>query len=145
MQAIDQAGVYHMEANNSTRILRKAGIAVITGVGGNLVLGMFMMTFLNVWGALKFIPWILAFNSAATGYGLIVKIQSRSPRWKIWAATAGLMTAGISVGIMALYFVYRFGETVFTPQDLIVYSAVTTVASLLGGLLAVKYIKLSRQ
>ena len=144
MQVIDQAVRFPMQPHNRINVFRKAAMAIITGVGGNLVLTMFLMTFLNVGPAIKFIPWILAFNSAATGYGIIIKTQNRSPRWKIWTATAGLITAAITVGIIALYGGYRFGEAIFSFQDLIGFGIVGMIAGLLGGLLAVKYIKMNR-
>ena len=90
---------------------------------------LFLMTFSNVFAAIKWIPWILAFNAAATGYGFIIKTQNRSFRWKIWSAFTGLTTVGITAGMLALYGVYRFGEVLMSFQDLMVYGGAGILAA----------------
>jgi len=121
------------------RVFRSFAQAVLIGVGGNWILFFFLLTFLHVLNAVRFLPWILAFNAASTGYLLVEKTAGRLPRRSLTAAIAGALTvifacAGIGLGIQFL-----LGRWVFPAADLVFFLLVGLGCSELGMLLGVKY------
>ena len=52
---------------------REIGWMTLTGVGGNVLVFLFLITFLHFLVAFKYIPWIIAFNTAVSGYALVDK------------------------------------------------------------------------
>ena len=70
--------------------LEKIMKAVFIGIGGNLILIVFFMTFLQIFEVIKFMPWIIAFNTAHTGYSLVDKAGNHPFYIKLTSVTAGL-------------------------------------------------------
>lgn len=124
-----------------TCIIRSISI----GVGGTLLLVLFLMTFLHIMEALKFIPWIIAFNSALAGYSLVEKTaeQLKYPKWT--AVSAGIAVVLISTGGLALINLMQSGEVLIFTGDLIVYLLCGIVFSFSGSILALKYLRLKNK
>lgn len=119
--------------------------SISIGVGGILLLILFLMTFLHIMEALKFIPWIIAFNSALTGYGLVEKTAGQLKYPRLSAALAGISVVLISSGGLALINLLQVGEVLIHTGDLIVYLLCGVVFSFLGSILALKYLRLKNK
>lgn len=115
------------------------------GVGGILLLVLFLMTFLHVTEALKFIPWIIAFNSALTGFSLVDKTAGQFKRPRTSAVMTGITIVMISTGGLALINMLQVGEILIYTGDLIVYLVCGIVFSFLGAVLAIKNVRLKNK
>jgi hypothetical protein len=116
--------------------------AVLIGIGGNIILILFLMTFLNIFEAIKFTPWIIAFNTAHTGYSLVDKTGKPHSRRKLISALAGLSNVMLTSGILVLLAVLTFGELFLGIRDIGFFIIVGVLCSEAGTLLAVKYYNL---
>jgi hypothetical protein len=146
----------HFEQNGSTMNLdasdakqtvlpaRNVAFSLLIGVGGNVVLFIFLLTFLHIFAAIKFIPWIIAFNTAAAGYSLVDKTQDLLKYPKTVSALAGGLNALITSGIITALSIYSFGERLLTVRDISLFVVIGLICNALGTILAVKYFKLQR-
>jgi hypothetical protein len=116
--------------------------AVITGVCGTLILVVFLNAILNVFQISKFVPFIVAFNTAMTGYSLIDKCRERIRHKHAWALSAGLLTAVITVGFLMTFSFYFLGENLLGLKMSLFLIIIGAVCSDLGALLAAKYLKI---
>jgi len=123
---------------------RNAALTLLIGVGGNVVIFIFLLTSLHIFAAIKFIPWIIAFNTAAAGYSLIDKTRSLLKYPKTVSALAGCLNALITSGIITAVSIYSFGERLLTVRDISLFIVIGLICSVLGTILAVKYFKLQR-
>lgn len=122
--------------------LRRIVKAVLIGIGGNVILILFLMTFLHIFEAFKFLPWIIAFNTAHTGYSLVEKTGKPHSRRKLISALAGISNVMITSGILALLALLSFGDLFLGIRDIGLFIVVGVLCSEVGTLLAVKYYKL---
>ena len=116
--------------------------AVFTGVCGTLILVVFLNAILNVFQMIKFIPFIVAFNTAMTGYSLIDKCRERIRHKHAWALSAGLSTAVITVGLLLTFSFYFLGEDLLGLKMSLFLIIIGAVCSELGALLAAKYLNI---
>ena len=123
---------------------RNAALALLIGVGGNVVVFIFLLTFLPILSAIKFIPWIIAFNTAVAGYSLVDKTRDYLKHPKTISALAGCLNALITSAIITAVSIYAFGERLLTIGDIGLFVVIGLIGSLLGTILAVKYFKLQR-
>ena len=64
-----------MSGKHNRRLPGKVAYAIFSGVCGTLLLVMFCAAILNVYQVVKYLPWMIAFNSAMTGFSLIEKTR----------------------------------------------------------------------
>jgi len=121
--------------------LKKILKAIAIGIGGNLILIVFLMTFLPILGIIKFMPWIIAFNSAHTGYSLVDKAEKHLAYRKLISALAGFANVMITIGFFAVLSVFLFGDQYLGIRDIGLFIIIGVLCSLIGTLLAVKYYK----
>jgi len=119
--------------------------AVLIGVGGNLVLFFFLLTFLHIFNAMRFVPWILAFNAASTGYLLIDKTDGRLPRRRLNTALAGALTVIVACAVIGLGIQFLLGTWLFSAAEIGFFLLVGIGCSELGMLLAVKYRRMKNE
>ena len=113
--------------------------AIFSGIGGNIVILVFLMTFLHIFETIKFMPWILAFNAALTGFALADKTGNHLACLKTISAIAGLFTVVVTCGIFAAASVLLFGDLFLALRDIGFFMVVGVVCSEIGTLLAIKY------
>jgi hypothetical protein len=123
-------------------LLGKAAYSILAGVFGAAVIVMFLAVFMELDRVVSFIPWIIAFNTAVTGYSLIDKTRHTLKYKQISSVCAGILTAIITYFLLSLLSFYLFGETLFSTWDLALFIIIGIVCSELGALLAIKYFKL---
>lgn len=121
--------------------LKKIIKAIFIGIGGNLILIVFLMTFLQIFEAIKFIPWIIAFNTAHTGFSLVDKAGKHPVYFKLTSVIAGLANVLITIGIFATLAVFLLGDLFLEIRDIGIFVIVGVLCSVLGSLLAAKYYK----
>ena len=116
--------------------------SIFAGVMGTILISLFLNTFLHVFEAVRFIPWIMAFTTAITGYSLLDKTRDQLKHKHISSISAGIINVIITYVVLTFLFVYMEGEFLFGLWDLIIFLIVGIVCSELGALLAIKYFKL---
>ena len=116
--------------------------AVFSGICGTLILVVFLNAILNVFQVMNLLPFIVAFNTAMTGYSLIDKCRERIRRKYAWALFAGLITVVFSAGLLVLFSLYFLGDNLLGPKLFLFLIIIGAVCSELGALLAVKYLKI---
>jgi len=122
----------------------KIAYSILSGVFGAILIVMFLSTFLNIFSVLKLIPWIIALNTAMTGYSLLDKTRGLLKYKHISAMISGILNVLITYFILILISVNIVGENLFSSRDLIVFLIIGTVCSELGAILAVKSFKLKK-
>jgi hypothetical protein len=132
------------DAKQTAHPVRSVVLTLLVGVGGNVVVFIFLLTFLHIIAAIKFIPWIIAFNTAVAGYSLIDKTRDHLKYSKTVSALAGCLNALITSGIITAVSIYSFGEQLLNIRDISLFVVVGLICSVLGTILAVKYFKLQR-
>jgi hypothetical protein len=129
---------------SKSHLLGKATYSILAGVIGTVLIVLFLTTFLHSHETVKFIPWIIAFNTAVTGYSLLNKTRHHFKYKQIASIGAGTLNVIITYGILTLLFFYSEGEYPFNSLDLIIYLIIGIVCSELGAILAIKYFKLTK-
>jgi hypothetical protein len=118
---------------------RKIIRAILSGIGGNIVILIFLMTFLHIFETIKFMPWILAFNAALTGFALADKTGNHPIYLKTISAIAGVLNVTVTCGLFAAASVLLFGDLFLGLRDIGFFMVVGLVCSEIGTMLAVKY------
>jgi len=129
-------------SEKSTSLAWEIGKAILIGVGGSLLLILFLSTILHVSSVRAYIPWIIAFNGAMSGYSLVDKTRDTVRRKKLTSAMIGAAIAGITILMMVVMSTLYIGENLLTLNDVIFFLLGGVIGSELGTLLGVKYFKL---
>ena len=125
-------------------LLGKFAYCILTGIFGTAVLIAFLAVFMELYRVVSFVPWIIAFNTAMTGYSLIDKTRDALKYKQVSSISAGILNVIITYFILSIVSFYLFGENLFTKWDFALFLVIGIVCSELGALLAIKYFKLKR-
>ena len=125
-------------------LLGKFAYCILTGVFGVAVLAMFLAVFIELYRVVPFVPWIIAFNSAMTGYSLMDKTRDTLKYKQVSSIIAGILNVIITCLLLSIFSLYFFGENLFSIWDFALFLIIGIVCSELGALLAIKYFKLKR-
>lgn len=125
-------------------LLGKFAYCILSGLFGTAVLIVFLAVFLEPYRVVPFIPWIIAFNTAMTGYSIVDKTRETIKYKQISSIGAGFLNIIITYFILSITSFYLFGENLFTKLDFALFAGIGIICSELGALLAIKYFKLSR-
>ena len=125
-------------------LLGKIAYCILTGIFGTTVLIAFLSVFMELYSVVSFIPWIIAFNTAMTGYSIIDKTRDTLKYKQIFSISAGVLNVIITCFLLSLLSFYFFSENLFTQWDFALFLIIGIVCSELGALLAIKYFKLKR-
>ena len=119
--------------------IRKILWSILVGIGGNVLVFLFLTTFLNFYAALKFIPWIIAFNCALTGYMMLDKTRSTLKYKKGFAILSGsLVVVAVSLFVVTAL-PNMIGTFQITVYDLFSWAFIGATLSGMGAMLAIKY------
>ena len=125
-------------------LLNKFAYSIFTGVIGSILLVAFLSLFIDIFSVVKFIPWIIAFNTAMTGYSLMDKTRDTLRHKHCASICAGMANVLITCGILILMSIYFLGENIFQIWDFMLFLIIGIACSELGALLAIKYFKLRK-
>ena len=123
-------------------LLGKFTYSIFVGVFGTIILVLFLATFLHTFEVVKFIPWIIALNTAITGYSLLDKTRNQLKYKQLFSISAGILNVIFTYVILSIISVNFLGEYLFGMWDFIVFLIIGVICSELGALLAIKYFKL---
>ena len=125
-------------------LLGKIAYCILTGIFGTAVLIAFLSVFMELYSVVSFIPWIIAFNTAMTGYSLLDKTKDTLKYKQISSIGAGVLNVIITYFLLSLFSFYFFDENLFSIKDFALFLVIGVICSELGALLAIKYFKLKR-
>ena len=120
----------------------KAIFSVLSGVIGTLVLTAFLVVIMGVYQVLKYLPLIIAFNTAMTGFSLIEKTKDLIVRKYPAAVGAGIANVVICLIALTLLSNYFAGENLIGVSTILLLLVIGSVCSALGAWLATKAQKL---
>ena len=126
-------------------LMGKFSYSILAGVFGVAVLVVFLSVFIELYSVVPFVPWIIAFNTAMTGYSLIDKTRDTLKYKQACSISAGILNVIITCLLMSIFSLYFFGENLFSILDFAFYLIIGIVCSELGALLAIKYFKLNKR
>lgn len=129
---------------NNFSLPGKIAYSVLSGVFGAILIIMFLSTFLHIFSVLKFIPWVIALNTAITGYSLLDKTRNQLKHKQLSSISAGILNVIITYLILGLISVCLFDENLIGYRNLLLYLIIGIVCSELGAILAIKYFKLKK-
>ncbi len=125
-------------------LLGKIAYSIFVGVFGTILLVLFLATFLHTFEVVKFIPWIIALNTAITGYSLLDKTRDQLKYRQLFSISAGIVNVIFTYVILSIISVNFLGEYLLGTWDFIVFLIIGVICSELGALLAIKYFGLKR-
>ena len=125
-------------------LLGQIAYCILTGIFGTAVLIAFLSVFMELYSVVSFIPWIIAFNTAMTGYSLLDKTKDTLKYKQISSIGAGVLNVIITYFLLILLSFYFFDENLFSIKDFALFLVIGVICSELGALLAIKYFKLKR-
>jgi len=128
--------------NKKIILLYQMASAVLIGVCGTILAIMFLTTILPLTTVVNFIPWLIGFNTAMTGYSLVEKMRASLKYRHMASIGAGISNVLITAGVLIGLSVYNFGSNLFSPLDLIIFLVIGVTCSEFGAWLAAKYHKL---
>lgn len=124
-----------------TARLWRIGIAVLTGVGGNIVLIHFLSGLMTAQTLISLLDWIVGFNTALTGYMLVEKDRDGLPFRRSLCAGAGLVNTGITIFAVNYLYQLMWEFYLISTVDALILLTIGAILGLAGGLLAEKYLK----
>jgi hypothetical protein len=116
----------------------KAIFAVFSGVIGTLVLTAFAAAIMALYRVVDYLPWIIAFNTAMTGFSLVDKARRLLTRRHLAAAGAGIANVVITLLVLTLLSNYFAGENLIGATRWGAFIVIGAVCGGLGGWLAEK-------
>lgn len=119
-------------------------VAVLAGVGGNIVLIQFLSGLMTAQTVTGLLDWIVGFNAALTGYMLVEKDRSGLPFRRGLCIGTGLVNTGIT--IFAVNYLYQliWDFPLIAMADTVILLTVGAILGFAGGLLAEKYLKFKK-
>jgi hypothetical protein len=129
---------------SKSNLLGKVAYSILAGALGTVLIVLFLTTFLRSHETVKFIPWIIAFDTAVTGYSLLNKTRNHFKYKQISSIGAGTLNVIITYTTLRILFFHSEGEYLLGMWDLIVYLIIGVICSELGALLAIKYFSLKK-
>jgi hypothetical protein len=145
MRAITFMLNWEVFENKKIILLYQIASAVLIGVCGTILVTMFLATFLPITKVANFIPWLIGFNTAMTGFSLIEKTRDRIVHKHLWAVSAGLVNVVLTCGVLTIVSFHFLAENLLGFRMILFLLIIGAVCSELGARLAVKYLKLNKK
>ena len=119
--------------------------AVLTGVCGTIIVSIFLAVILPLDKAVKFIPLLICFNTAMTGYSLADKMRASLKHKHLTVIGAGISNVLITAAVLTGISVYAIGINLLNPVDVAIFLVTGAVCSEFGAWLGDKYHKLNKK
>ena len=123
----------------------KTAASILSGIVGIVILVVFLNMLVSPVDSVSFLPFIVAFNAAATGYMVIDKTRSCFRFKRSVAVFAGAMTTIVGCACLNYLSLQITGLFFISPAELLSMLIVGCIAGWLGGALAIKYLNLQRE
>jgi hypothetical protein len=131
--------------NKNIILLYQIASAVLIGVCGTILVFMLLATILPLSKAVYFIPWLIGFNTAVTGYSLVEKTRASLKHRHMASISAGISNVLITAGVLSGLSVYAIGINLVSTVDLMIFLVIGAACSEFGAWLGAKYHKLNKK
>ena len=131
--------------NKKIILLYQIASAVLIGVCGTILVIMFLATILPLSKAVNFIPWLIGFNTAVSGYSLVEKTRASLKHRHMASISAGISNVLITAGVLSGLSVYAIGINLVSTVDLMIFLVIGAACSEFGAWLGAKYHKLNKK
>ena len=131
--------------NKKIILLYQIASAVLIGVCGTILVIMFLATILPLSKAVNFIPWLIGFNTAVSGYSLVEKMRASLKHRHMASISAGVSNVLITAGVLSGLSVYAIGINLISTVDLMIFLVIGAACSEFGAWLGAKYHKLNKK
>jgi hypothetical protein len=128
-----------------TARLRLIGIAVLAGVGGNVVLIYFLSNLVSAHTLTGLLDWIVGFNAALTGYMLVEKDRTGLPWRRGLCFAAGLINTGITLFAVNDLYQRMWEFPLIATADAVILLTIGAILGFAGGVLAEKYLRIKKR
>ena len=125
----------------STRIF-KVLMSVLAGSIGTLILTLFLTGMSYQASIGNLLPVLIGFNAALSGYMVIEKTRNAFKYKRLAAMCTGVIMVSVTAYLLNVLFFRGAGFYLIDPGLFMMLFGVGAIASLLGGILAIKYLKL---
>ena len=121
----------------------KTAYSILVGTVGSFILMAFLNTIVLPAASVKFLPLIIAFNAALTGYMVVEKTRTYfQHKWSM-AVAAGLSATLLTFGALNLFFLQTTGLFLISLPQLAVMLVLGIGSSWFGAVLAINYLNLN--
>jgi hypothetical protein len=117
---------------------------VLVGTIGSIILVLFLTGMSFATAIADLLPMIIGFNTAITGYMVLEKIGDGFVHKRTVAIGSGVAMVLVTAALLNIMFLHEAGVFLIHLQQLATLLIVGAVTSGLGGLLAIKYLRLNR-
>ena len=139
---MENLNIYLWVMNTSNQV-KTIVYSIIVGIIGSLVLVGFFASLMSLDTIEKFMPYIIGFNSALTGYNLIKNSDNSLKFKRIFAVSSGVMMVIIAAVILNMVMFHLMSSYLIYLTDAIFLIVIGGVLSGLGAILAIKYMAIS--
>ncbi len=116
--------------------------AILTGVGGNLVIALFLTGVMDVSRLSTVLPWVVGFNGALAGFRLVEFLKAGPFHKKAVSFLPGMTTGALSWCCLNICFFYGTGTFIFSTEELLLHTAISGFTGYLGAGLASRHLAL---
>ena len=134
---------FYLWVMNTSNQVKTIVYSIIVGIIGSLVLVGFFASLMSLDTIEKFMPYIIGFNSALTGYNLIKNSDNSLKFKRIFAVSSGVMMVIIAAVILNMVMFHLMSSYLIYLTDAIFLIVIGGVLSGLGAILAIKYMAIS--
>jgi hypothetical protein len=116
--------------------------ASLTGVGGTLVVVLFLTGLIPVSRLSAVLPWVVGFNGALAGYRLVEFLKGGPFHKKAVSFLPGMITGALAWCSLNISFFYGVGAFIFSTEELLLHTVISGFTGYLGAGLASRYLDL---
>jgi len=120
----------------------KTVTSILAGTVGAVILVAFLNVLVLPAGSVKFLPLIIAFNTAVTGYMVIDKTREYFRHKRFIAVLAGTAATLLVFITLNAFFLHATGFFLINPTELWFMLAIGIGSSWFGSILAIRYLNL---
>lgn len=121
----------------------RTAYSILAGTVGAVIMVAFLNMMVMPANSIKFLPLVIAFNTAVTGYMILEKTRTFfRHKWSV-AIIAGIATTLLTLAALNIFFLQTTGQFLIRPIDLLTMLAIGIGSSWFGGVLAINYLNLN--
>ena len=139
---MENLNIYLWVMNTSNQV-KPIVFSILVGVIGSLVLVGFFTSLMSLDTIEKFLPYIIGFNAALTGYNLMKNSDNNLKFIRIYAISSGAVMVIIAAVILNMVMLHLMGDTFIHLPDTIFLIIIGGVFGGLGAILAIKYLNIN--
>jgi hypothetical protein len=110
-----------------------------------LLIVLFLTCFMPLTETVRYIPWIIGFNTAVAGYTLTDRTREQIQHQKVAGAGAGFLVAATACITLNLMAGYMTGIGLIYWTDMLFFTIIGTGFGWIGAVLSMKYLAIKKK